>query len=110
LYDLESRMQLGTITGPGRNEEHAKVTTPFEKDIEVPRHHMKVERPVGKGNRVVVLRGDHLGTLGTVDSRSAKHKGKWTVKKHSTNDIFAVDPKDLASIDRFPNMYYFCTT
>jgi hypothetical protein len=58
---------LGTITGPGRSEEYTKVAVPLQEEIEVPRHHVITIRPVGRGNKVVVIRGDDLGKLGIVD-------------------------------------------
>jgi hypothetical protein len=105
LYDLKNVSCLGTITGPGRSEEYAKVAVPLQGEIEVPRHHVIAIRPAGRGNKVVVIRGDDLGKLGIVDSTAVKYKGKWVVKEHLTDKIFIVSRTDLANIERFPTVH-----
>jgi len=104
IYNMKQDMCLGTVMCLGRSEEHAFVSTPQEGVIEVPRHHMSALRPVGSGNKVVVARGDLMGKVGTVKSKSQKFNGKWQVKEHLTDDLFLVDPNYLVTVENLPNV------
>lgn len=105
LYNLKQKICLGTIMRIGHNEEYAYVSEPSEGEIEVPRHHICMQKPARCGNKVVVARGNLLGKLGTVESKSLKYKGKWLVKEHSMSETFLVDPKDLAVVEKFPTLH-----
>ena len=96
---------MGTIIRLGRDEQHAYVSEPSSGVIEVPRHHIQVQKPAGLGNKVVVARGDLMGKLGTVKSKKLKFGGKWQVKEHLTDELFLIDPKDLAVVDDLPSVH-----
>jgi ribosomal protein S4E len=94
-------MSTGVITGIGRSEEYAMVQITDLGNIEVPRHHITAIRPAGRGNRVVVINGEHLGKVGVIESTAAKLKGKWKVREHLTKAEIILPSTDLVAVDKF---------
>jgi ribosomal protein S4E len=95
-------MCSGVIKALGKDENHALVDFREMGEIEVPRHHIKVQRPAGRKTRVVVIKGEHLGKVGVVESKAVKYGGKWRVIEHVTKAELIIHPTDLASVYRFP--------
>jgi hypothetical protein len=67
----------------------------------VPRHHIRVSRPKGKGNKVVVVQGDDTGKVGLLESTSIKYKGNYLVREHLTNKPLFVNKDHLAVLHKF---------
>ena len=101
INDLENIQQLGVIRRIGHDEEHAWVQVPVMGEIEVPRHHIRVLRPAGRKNRVVVIRGDDIGKVGLVESTAARYRPSWFIKEHLTEKPLLINPIDLAFIEKF---------
>jgi hypothetical protein len=85
----------GEIRGPGHQEDYAIVHVQDIGEITVPRHHIKVRTPAGRQNKVAVIRGEHLGKVGVVESTAVRYKGKWLVREHLTKAELVIHPTDL---------------
>jgi hypothetical protein len=92
---------LGYITGLGHDEEHAKVEVFSKGEYVVPRHHIRVNRPKGRGNKVVIVQGDDIGKVGLLESTSVKYKGNYLVREHISNKALLVNKDHLALLHKF---------
>jgi hypothetical protein len=99
VCDLDHVNCSAYITGLGHNEDFAKVFIRSKGEIVVPRHHVRVRRPAGRGNKVVITKGEDTGRVGKVDSTAVKYGGKWIVREHSTNKMVMASKTDMALVN-----------
>jgi ribosomal protein S4E len=101
VRDLDNILCLGFITGHGHDDEHAKVKIPITGEIVVPRHHIRVQNPAGRQNKIVVVEGEHLGKVGIVESVAVRYAPNWLVIEHKTKSKILVKQKDMLRVDHF---------
>jgi ribosomal protein S4E len=93
---MKNELHLGHIVGASHDDKFVKVHILGMGESQIPKRNVTVMVPKGRGNKVVVLKGEDVGSIGKIESIALKYKGKWMIKEHLSGREILACPEDLA--------------